>query len=121
MVTLLDLEIAHLARVMGASMIGDLAGPILPAACWRGRLHQLLDSQHLTNGQLRSLDNLLLQLDLKPKSRIVSPRATNKINSLRWCHIARWMIHRGQGWAGSPYLSLRNGIALQRPGLAMPS
>jgi hypothetical protein len=50
MVTLLDLEIAHLARVMGASMIGDLAGPILPAACWRGRLHQLLDSQHLTNG-----------------------------------------------------------------------
>ena len=63
MATLFDLEIAHLARVMGASMIGDLAGPILPGAYWRGRLHQLLDAQHLTNAQLRSLDSLLLQLD----------------------------------------------------------
>lgn len=45
MVTLFDLEIAHLARVMGASMIGDLAGPILPGAYWRRRLHQLLDAQ----------------------------------------------------------------------------
>lgn len=63
MVTLLDLEIAHLARVMGPSMIGDLAGPILPGAYWRRRLHQLLDAQHLTNAQLRSLDSLLLQLD----------------------------------------------------------
>ncbi|CAE6721049.1 hypothetical protein [Paraburkholderia haematera] len=63
MVTLFDLEIAHLARVMGASMIGDLAGPILPATYWRERLHHLLDAQHLTNAQLRSLDSLLLQLD----------------------------------------------------------
>ena len=63
MATLFDLEIAHLARVMGASMIGDLAGPILPGAYWRERLHQLLDAQHLTNAQLRSLDALLRQLD----------------------------------------------------------
>ncbi|MEC5409631.1 hypothetical protein VOM14_29280 [Paraburkholderia sp. MPAMCS5] len=63
MVTLIDLEIAHLVRVMGASMAGDLAGPILPGAYWRLRLYQLLDSQHLTNEQLRSLDLLLLQLD----------------------------------------------------------
>ena len=63
MVTLIDLEIAHLARVMSESMAGDLAGPILPAAYWRARLHRLLDSQHLTNAQLRSLDVLLLQLD----------------------------------------------------------
>jgi len=63
MATLFDLEIAHLARVMGASMIGDLAGPILPGAYWRERIYQLLDAQHLTNAQLRSLDSLLLQLD----------------------------------------------------------
>ncbi|MDR6393200.1 hypothetical protein [Paraburkholderia phenoliruptrix] len=63
MLTLIDQEIAHLARVMSASMAGDLAGPILPAAYWRERLHQLLDSQHLTNAQLRSIDVLLLQLD----------------------------------------------------------
>jgi hypothetical protein len=77
MVTLLDLEIAHLARVMGASMIGDLAGTILPGAYWRGRLHQLLDAQHLTNAQLRSLDSLLLQLDeLEAQvSNSIAPRA----------------------------------------------
>jgi len=61
MVTLIDLEIAHLGRVMSASMTGDLAGPILPAAYWRLRLHRLLDSQHLTNAQLRSLDLLEAQ------------------------------------------------------------
>ena len=77
MVTLFDLEIAHLARVMGASMIGDLAGPILPGAYWRRRLHQLLDAQHLTNAQLRSLDSLLLQLDeLEAQdSNSIAPRA----------------------------------------------
>jgi hypothetical protein len=63
MATLFDLEIAHLAQVMGASMIGDLAGPLLPGAHWRKRIYQLIDSQHLTNAQLRSLDSLLLQLD----------------------------------------------------------
>jgi hypothetical protein len=63
MVTLIDLEIAHITRVMGVSMAGDLAGPILPGAYWRLRLHQLLDAQHLTNAQLRSVDQLLLQLD----------------------------------------------------------
>jgi hypothetical protein len=84
MATLLDLEIAHLARVMGASMIGDLAGPILPAAYWRGRLHQLLDAQHLTNGQLRSLDSLLLQLDE------LEARLANNTGILATVHMGRW-------------------------------
>jgi hypothetical protein len=77
MVTLFDLEIAHLARGMGASMIGDLAGPILPGAYWRRRLHHLLDAPHLTNAQWRSLDSLMLQLDeLEARdSNSIAPRA----------------------------------------------
>ncbi|CAB3728274.1 hypothetical protein [Paraburkholderia rhynchosiae] len=77
MVTLIDLEIAHLERVMGASMAGDLAGPILPGAYWRERLHELLDGQHLTNAQLRSLDVLLLQLDeLEAQASNSAPQRT---------------------------------------------
>ncbi|CAE6847432.1 hypothetical protein R75465_07001 [Paraburkholderia aspalathi] len=83
MVTLLDLEIAHLARVMEPSMIGNLAGPILPAAYWRGRLHQLLDAQHLTNGQLRALDSLLLQLD------DLEARAANNTSTLTTVHMGK--------------------------------
>jgi hypothetical protein len=61
--TLFDQEIAHIARVMVPSVIGDLGGPILPAQYWRGRLYKLLDATHLTRGQLCALDSLLLQLD----------------------------------------------------------
>ena len=58
-----DEDIAHIARVMVPSLVGDLGGPILPAEYWRGRLHKLLDATHLTRAQLCALDNLLLQLD----------------------------------------------------------
>ncbi|WP_230417611.1 hypothetical protein [Paraburkholderia polaris] len=58
-----DQDIAHIARVMVPSLVGDLGGPILPAEYWRGRLHKLLDATHLTRGQLCALDSLLLQLD----------------------------------------------------------
>lgn len=60
--TLHDRDIEHIARVMGVSLRGDLAGPILPPAYWRKRLHQVLDSGHLSHAQLCMVDSLLLQL-----------------------------------------------------------
>jgi hypothetical protein len=65
-----DQDIAHIARVMVPSLIGDLGRPILPAEYWRGRLHELLDATHLTRAQLCVLDSLLLQLeDFEAKGR----------------------------------------------------
>jgi hypothetical protein len=61
--TLIDQDIAHIARVMRPSMHGDLGGAILPADYWRRRLFELLDADHLTNAQLCAIDDLLLQLD----------------------------------------------------------
>nr|WP_246217385.1 hypothetical protein [Paraburkholderia panacisoli] len=61
--TFLDQSIAHIARVMMPSLIGDLGRPILPPQYWRGRLHELLDATHLTRAQLCAVDCLLLQLD----------------------------------------------------------
>jgi hypothetical protein len=61
--TLIDQDIAHIARVMRPSMHGDLGGAIFPAAYWRKRLFELLEAEHLTNSQLCSIDDLLLQLD----------------------------------------------------------
>lgn len=58
-----DRDIAHIARVMGTSLRGDLAGPILPPAYWRKRLDQLLDAGGLTHAQMSVIDDLLLQLD----------------------------------------------------------
>jgi hypothetical protein len=63
MMTLIDQDIAHITRVMRPSLHGDLAGPILPPAYWRKRLHDLLESEHLSKVQLCALDSLLLQLD----------------------------------------------------------
>ena len=63
MLTLVDQDIAHIARVMKPSLCGDLGGPILPAEYWRKRLYDLLDAHHVTNTQLCSIDDLLLQLD----------------------------------------------------------
>lgn len=60
---LVDRDIAHITRVMRPSLHGDLGGPILPAAYWRKRLYQLLDSGSLSHGQLCTVDSLLLQLD----------------------------------------------------------
>jgi hypothetical protein len=61
--TLIDGDIAHIARVMRTSLHGDLAGPILPPTYWRKRLHALLDTGHLSHAQLCTIDSLLLQLD----------------------------------------------------------
>jgi hypothetical protein len=35
-----DQDIAHIARVMVPSLMGDLGGPILSAQYWRGRLRR---------------------------------------------------------------------------------
>ena len=61
--TLIDQDIAHIRRVMLPSLLGDLAGPILPPHYWRDRLNRLLDASHLSHAQLRTVDSLLLQLD----------------------------------------------------------
>ncbi|SDG39179.1 hypothetical protein [Paraburkholderia phenazinium] len=63
MLTLLDQDIAHIARVMKPSLCGDFGGPILPPEYWRKRLFELLDSHHVTKTQLCSIDDLLVQLD----------------------------------------------------------
>jgi hypothetical protein len=63
MLTLLDQDIAHFARVMRPSLCGHRGSSVLPAQYWRRRLHRLLDSAHLTNIQLGLIDDLLLQLD----------------------------------------------------------
>ncbi|NPT57428.1 hypothetical protein [Paraburkholderia elongata] len=60
---LIDQDIAHIGRVMRPSLHGDLGGPILPPAYWRKRLHQLLDTGHLSHAQLCGVDSLLLQID----------------------------------------------------------
>jgi hypothetical protein len=63
MITLIDQDIAHIKRVMKLSLCEDFGGPILPAEYWRKRLYDLLDAHHVTNTQLCSIDDLLLQLD----------------------------------------------------------
>ncbi|MFM0739472.1 hypothetical protein PQQ51_19700 [Paraburkholderia xenovorans] len=75
---LIDQDIAHIRRVMRPSLHGDLGGPILPAAYWRKRLYDLLDSGNLSHAQLCTVDSLLLQLDefdssLAPVSQAQSP------------------------------------------------
>ena len=63
MITLLDQDIAHIARIMWPSLCEDRGGPVLRAEYWRSRIHLLLNSSHLTKIQLRVIDDLLLQLD----------------------------------------------------------
>lgn len=58
-----DRDIAHIARVMRASLRGDLAGPILPPPYWRTRLNRLFDAGGLSHAQLCVIDDLLLHLD----------------------------------------------------------
>lgn len=77
-----DQDIAHIARVMVPSLIGDLGGPILPAEYWRRRLHELLDCTHLTRVQLCALDSLLLQLDdFEARSRPIPAGSTRACRS----------------------------------------
>ncbi|WP_425274004.1 hypothetical protein [Paraburkholderia lacunae] len=70
---MIDEEIAHIERVMRPSLCGFEGGPILPAEYWRRRLHQLLDSYHLTKVQLCSIDSLLLQLNRFDAGEPVEP------------------------------------------------
>jgi hypothetical protein len=61
--TFIDEGIAHIARVMRPALHRDLGGSYLLSAYWRQRLYQILDTTHLTNAQLRTVDRLLLELD----------------------------------------------------------
>jgi hypothetical protein len=61
--TFIDEGIAHIARVMRPALYGEMGGSYLPSAYWRQRLYQILDTTHLSNGQLRKVDSLLLELD----------------------------------------------------------
>ncbi|WP_205992462.1 hypothetical protein [Paraburkholderia sp. Ac-20347] len=61
--TFVEQEIAHIARVMPASLSSDFEEPIMDADYWRKRLHALLKQNHLTHVQLATVDTLLRQLD----------------------------------------------------------
>ncbi len=61
--TLIDQDIAHIRRVMEPSLLGDLAGPILPPPTGASVCNALLDAEHLTHAQLCAVDSLLLKLD----------------------------------------------------------
>ena len=63
MSSLIDQDITHIRRVMPLALNGDLAGPILPSAYWRKRLHRLLDTGYVNKGQLGEIDSLLHMLD----------------------------------------------------------
>jgi hypothetical protein len=79
---LFDQDIAHIARVMAPSLVGDFNLPILQAAYWRARLHKLLDETHLTHAQLCALDSLLLQLDeIEAKGRPMLAGSTFRCRS----------------------------------------
>ncbi|MGF6899047.1 hypothetical protein [Paraburkholderia sp. GAS348] len=80
---MIDDDIAHIARVMRPSLCGFLGGPILPAEYWRKRLHELLDSCHLSKGQLCSIDSLLLQLDQFDAERSAKRNRLQRTASIR--------------------------------------
>ncbi|MGV2288770.1 hypothetical protein AAHK20_08630 [Trinickia sp. YCB016] len=60
---LIDQDITHVARMMRVSLLGDLAGPILPSSYWRKRVQQLRHAPSLTKAQLCTIDGLLQELD----------------------------------------------------------
>lgn len=61
--TFVEQEIAHIARVMPLSLVGDFEEPVMGVDYWRNRLHTLLKQNHLTHVQLATVDTLLRQLD----------------------------------------------------------
>ena len=75
--TLIDQDIAHIARVMRPSMHGDLGGAILPADYWRKRLFELLDADHLTNAQLCAIDDLCTK-QLAPLPVVIARPAASR-------------------------------------------
>ena len=63
MISFIDMDIAHVRRVMLPALAGDLGGPILPAEYWRERLNGLLDVPRLTVAQVGAVESLLHDLD----------------------------------------------------------
>ncbi len=63
MVSLLDQEIAHIQRVMRASLALDATRALLPPSYWRHRLQRLLAGKRITQQQFCAIDGLLVQLD----------------------------------------------------------
>ncbi|WP_017774299.1 hypothetical protein [Paraburkholderia kururiensis] len=63
MVSLLDQEIAHIQRVMRASLALDATRALLPPSYWRHRLQRLVAGKRITQQQFSAIDGLLVQLD----------------------------------------------------------
>ena len=63
--TFVDQEITHITHAMTISRHepGEDGLPVFPAGYWRNRLHGLIDSHHLAQGQLQSVDALLRELE----------------------------------------------------------
>ncbi|WP_233868442.1 hypothetical protein [Paraburkholderia adhaesiva] len=61
--TLIDEEIAHIARVMMPSMQTASGIPILPPAYWHKRLLNLLDRACLSRSQFYAVDRLMTQIE----------------------------------------------------------
>jgi hypothetical protein len=77
--TFVEQEIAHIARVMPASLAGDFEEPVMGVDYWRKRLHTLLKQNHLTHVQLATVDTLLRQLDGFEALGRWLPQATKKV------------------------------------------
>jgi len=63
--TFIDQEITHISHAMTISRCepGEDGLPVFPARYWRNRLHRLIDSHHLGQGQLQTVDALLRELE----------------------------------------------------------
>ncbi|RQH09001.1 hypothetical protein [Paraburkholderia dinghuensis] len=70
--TLIDQEIAHIARVMMPSMQTASGIPILPPAYWHKRLLNLLDRACLSRSQFYAVDRLMIQIEYVLASAITA-------------------------------------------------
>lgn len=61
--TLIDQEIAHIARVMMPSLQTDSGIPILSPDYWHKRLLNLLDNACLSRSQFYTVDRLITQIE----------------------------------------------------------
>lgn len=61
--TLIDQEIAHIARVMMPSLQTASGIPILPLDYWHKRLLNLLDNACLSRSQFYAVDRLMTQIE----------------------------------------------------------
>ncbi|WP_207000435.1 hypothetical protein [Trinickia mobilis] len=77
---LIDQDITHVARMMRVSLLGDLAGPILPSSYWRKRVQQLRDVPSLTKAQLCAINDLLLELDAFDTGVPAAPVSTPRLD-----------------------------------------